>query len=49
MGPAPITYRDVEAWSNVTGIRPRGWEVDMLFAIDAKYLAMRAADHKADA
>jgi len=35
MGPSVLTWGDVLAWQSVTGVTLNGWEVGMLFRMDA--------------
>ena len=37
-GPAPITYVELKAWSDLTGIVPAAWEVSIIKKMDSKYL-----------
>jgi hypothetical protein len=37
-GPNPIGWRDIEAWSAVTGIHPAPFEVECLMEIECAYL-----------
>lgn len=37
-GPAPISYHDITAWSQLRGIKLRNWEVTALCLIDASYI-----------
>jgi hypothetical protein len=34
-GDGPLSYSDLDAWSRMTGCRPRPWEVALLTTIDA--------------
>lgn len=45
MGPAPITFADINAMETVTGIRLEAWEIDAIRAADGVYFEHRAA-HK---
>jgi hypothetical protein len=38
MGPGPITYRDIQAWSEMTRNEPTPWEVQALRAMDRVYM-----------
>jgi hypothetical protein len=38
----PITWPDIDAWSRLTGIKPRQWELDALTGIDDAYRAEMA-------
>lgn len=38
-GPNPISYQDLQAWSLLTGSRPRTVEVAMIVAVDDVYMA----------
>ena len=42
MGPNPISYLDLFAWSNLTGIITRPSELDAVFEIDQLWLAKQA-------
>jgi len=47
MGSAmPISYRDVQAWRDVTGAEPEPWELNAIFAIDAAWMAQVAKDQE---
>lgn len=45
-GVSVITYRDIEAWSNVTGVRLCPWEIDVIKAIDQEWLEAMATSDK---
>ncbi|MEQ8347095.1 MAG: hypothetical protein RIB84_21210 [Sneathiellaceae bacterium] len=46
LGPAPLTYPDIAAWSALTGVQPRPWQVALLKRLDFLFLAsMRRATH----
>jgi hypothetical protein len=36
--PLPISYRDVVAWRDMTGVEPEPWELKAIFAIDVAWL-----------
>lgn len=38
LGPAPITYPDIDAWSRLTRRAPAPWEVRVIKALDGAYL-----------
>ena len=38
MGQNPIYYREIYAWSRLTGIKLSNWEIQLLRKMDAKYL-----------
>lgn len=38
MGPAPIGYRDLKAWSEIMGEYPKGWELKAIFAMDRAFM-----------
>lgn len=38
MGQNPIYYREIDAWSRLTGIKLSNWEIQLLRKMDAKYL-----------
>jgi hypothetical protein len=38
MGPNPLTYPDVVAWEQCTGIVPTRWERELLFRTDGVWL-----------
>lgn len=38
-GPLGISYSELLAWSRLTGRRPAPWEVEILRALDAVFLA----------
>ena len=46
LGPAPITYESMEAFSAITGERLRPWEIEIIRALDREWLKGVAA--KAD-
>lgn len=37
-GPNPISWQDIRAWGDLTGIEPTVFEVECLMAIDQAYL-----------
>ena len=47
-GDQPLSYPALDAWSRLTGHRPRPWEVALLIAIDAlgRRLAIEAHDRR---
>lgn len=47
MGPAPIAWADLDAWSRVTGIVLRPVETRLIMQIEAAYFAERAKIEKA--
>lgn len=47
MGPSPLSYHDVRAWSELTGVRIRPWEVRAIFKADASFLKVQAERQKA--
>ncbi|WP_146203698.1 hypothetical protein [Azospirillum sp. TSO5] len=40
MGPSPITYQDILAWSRLTGRRPSPWEVSVIRELDSLWLSI---------
>lgn len=48
-GPAPISYRDLQAFQEVEGVRLEPWEVRAIRRADVAYLEQRAKDTKAKA
>lgn len=42
MGPNPLSYTDIHAWSSLTGIGVRQSELDALFEVDQIWLAKQA-------
>lgn len=48
MGPNPIGYQDVAAWSNLTGTTIRPSELDALFEIDSAWLAKQVKKGDSD-
>ena len=44
MGPAPLTYRDLEAWGSLTGRRLSRLELRLLARLDDCWLASLAKD-----
>lgn len=46
-GPNPIGYADVAAWAALTRRDPTAAEVDLLMALDRRYLAAVASRRKA--
>lgn len=40
----PIGWQEIAAWSQLTGNRPRQWELDALSGIDTAFLAAHAPD-----
>ena len=47
-GDGPLSYPDLDAWSRLTGVRPRPWEIALLTAIDAlgRRLTVEAHDRQ---
>ncbi|MBN9525785.1 MAG: hypothetical protein J0H82_06270 [Alphaproteobacteria bacterium] len=43
LGPAPISYPDILAWSRLTGRRPAPWEIGVIKALDLVYLTCTQA------
>jgi hypothetical protein len=41
-GPAPITYRDLDAWQNVTRARLAPWEIAAIKRADREFLKIAA-------
>jgi hypothetical protein len=39
-GPAPISFSEVKAWSEMTGVTPTPWEVTLLKRLDSFYLSI---------
>lgn len=42
----PITWGDIWAWSQMTGIKPQQWELDALMVIDGAFLASIHEENK---
>jgi len=42
--PAPLTHAGIGAWAQLAGVTPTPWEVRLLLACDAAYLASRVPD-----
>lgn len=42
MGPAPITYLDIDAWCRLRRVRLTGWELELLVALDGTWLAAQS-------
>lgn len=38
MGPLPISYQDIRAWSDVTGRWLAPWELDVVLRLDRTWL-----------
>lgn len=38
-GPAPITWQDLVAWSQLTGAEPSPWDCDVLMLLDNAFFA----------
>jgi hypothetical protein len=38
MGPAPLTYQEMSAWSQLLQIEPTPWEISMVMMIDGVWL-----------
>jgi hypothetical protein len=45
-GPGPISYREIKAWSDMTGNALAPWEVETVKRIDAVYLKLAYAQRK---
>jgi len=43
MGPHPLTYTDIAAWSQLHGLRLNSWELDTLVQVDAASVAEAVA------
>jgi len=41
-GPAPLAWSEVAAWARLTRLNPTPWEVDVLLALDDRFLAIRS-------
>lgn len=39
MGPAPITWPDLDAWCRRTGRNPAAWELDVIAVLDNAFFA----------
>jgi hypothetical protein len=37
-GPCPIAYRDILAWSQLTGVKLKTWEVEFISRLDSLWL-----------
>lgn len=48
MGEAPIGYRDMQAWSEITGVELLPWEARILRRLSGAYLAQKNDARKAD-
>jgi hypothetical protein len=46
MGPAPITFLDIQAWCGLRRIRLTTWELDLLVALDGAWLAAQGEKEK---
>lgn len=42
MGPEPLSWRELHAWSAMTGIRPSSWELEALDGLDDCWIAEQA-------
>lgn len=42
MGPAALTYPDLDAWARLTGRRPAPWEIRVLCRLDDAWLSQQA-------
>jgi len=45
----PITWPDLFAWSQLTGIKPMQWELDALAVIDGAFLSSIHAEQQSKA
>jgi hypothetical protein len=45
-GPTAITWRDLEAWTFLTGIRLEPWEVAAILRLSNTYQRVRSAEMK---
>ena len=43
-GPAPLTHRDMLAFFELSQIDPVPWEIELIEALDSRYLASIAED-----
>lgn len=48
MGPQPLTYQEMEAWSRLARVRLTPWEADCLRSLDVVYLNDYAKDKAGD-
>ena len=39
VGPKPLSYSEIQAWSQLTKIDPTAWEVQAIKAIDRVFIA----------
>jgi hypothetical protein len=47
-GPAPISYSELLAWTQLSGVKPASWEIRALRLLDNLYLAAQADDSTPD-
>ena len=40
MGLSPLAWRDIEAWARLRHVTLRPWELDLLMALDATWMAV---------
>lgn len=45
-GPTPLSFGEMDAWQRVTGNRLAPWQVDVLLAMDAAFLAAQPKQAK---
>lgn len=43
-GPNPVSYQEIRAWSELTGVRPDNIEVQCIQALDLTYLSVQAEE-----
>jgi hypothetical protein len=45
-GPEPLSYAEMLAWSELTGMRIRPWEIEVIMALDHEYMTAGSEDGK---
>jgi hypothetical protein len=43
-GPNPITYQELKAWSQLTGVAPTSTEVQAIMTLDLVYMSVQAEE-----
>lgn len=46
MGMAAITYQDLSAWQDISGVRLTPWEADTILEMDSAVRAVMAKEQK---
>ena len=46
MGPAPLTYQEIDAWIRLTGLQVYPHEIDLIRAMDGAYMRAQSEMNK---